>query len=47
MRHLSLAVASFTVPADPALVGFVLHWQALLGTPLAFSNREVTAFSDL
>ena len=36
-----------SVPADPALVGTTTHWQALVGWPLRFTNREVTTLSDL
>ena len=39
--------AQFPIPDNPALVGFTLHWQALLGGPLMFSNREMTTFTGL
>lgn len=35
---------SFVVPADPSLVDDPLHWQALVGTPPRFTNRESTSF---
>ncbi|MEM7307600.1 MAG: VCBS repeat-containing protein [Planctomycetota bacterium] len=35
------------VPADAGLIGLELFWQALLGSPLAFTNLEVTALSGL
>ncbi|MEM7308025.1 MAG: VCBS repeat-containing protein [Planctomycetota bacterium] len=38
------ATVGFAVPSNPALVGFTLHWQALLGDPLLLSNRERTTF---
>jgi hypothetical protein len=41
------ATAGFPVPADPGLVGTALHWQALVGAPPRFTNREVTVFTDL
>jgi len=32
----------FFVPRTPALLGATLYWQALVGTPLRWSNRETT-----
>ncbi len=39
--------AYFSVPLDPGLVGAALQWQALVGAPPRFTNREVTVFTDL
>jgi len=38
---------SFPVPASPALVGFSLYWQALVGPPFRFTNLEVTTVTGL
>ena len=35
------------VPADASLVGTTLHWQALVGSPPRFTNRETTTFTNL
>ena len=44
VRHLS---KTFPGPSDPAWVGASLYWQALLGSPLKFTNLEDTTFLDL
>ncbi len=41
------ASLSFAVPANPALVGGTLYWQALVGPPLRFSNLEITTVTNL
>ncbi len=41
------AESGLPLPASPALVGFSVHWQALIEAPLAFSNRELTTATDL
>ena len=42
-------VKSVGVPVgpDPMLVGKTVWWQALVGAPLAFTNREPTPISAL
>ena len=37
----------FPVPAQPALVGIELHWQAGVGSPFFFTNRTVTPILSL
>jgi hypothetical protein len=34
-----------TVPTDPDLAGVDIHWQTLVGPPLAFANLETTTLS--
>lgn len=34
------------IPADPALIGTTLHWQALVGAQPRFTNRETTPFTS-
>ncbi|MEM7309449.1 MAG: VCBS repeat-containing protein [Planctomycetota bacterium] len=41
------ALREFQVPADVALVGAELLWQALLGIPAAFTNVERAVFTEL
>ncbi len=38
---------TFPVPANPALVGASLYWQAVVGPPLRFTNLEITALTSL
>ncbi len=38
---------TFPVPANPAIVGLSLFWQAVVGPPLRFTNLEVTTVSNL
>ena len=40
------AEQTFDVPDDPALVSVTVHWQALIGAPLFWSNREDTTILD-
>ncbi|MCI0588665.1 MAG: FG-GAP-like repeat-containing protein [Planctomycetes bacterium] len=41
------ASLSFVVPANPALLGGSLYWQAVVGWPLRFTNLEVTTVTNL
>ncbi|HET6202174.1 MAG TPA: FG-GAP-like repeat-containing protein [Planctomycetota bacterium] len=41
------ASVSFLVPANAALVGLSLYWQAVVGPPLRFTNLEVTTVTNL
>ncbi len=41
------ASVTFPVPANPALVGQSLFWQAVVGPPLRFTNLEVTTVTNL
>ncbi|MCI0587422.1 MAG: VCBS repeat-containing protein [Planctomycetes bacterium] len=41
------ADVSFPVPANPALVGLSLYWQALVGPPLRFTNLEIATVTNL
>ena len=40
------ATMQFAIPADPALTGLVVYWQAALGKPFRLSPLETTSFSD-
>jgi hypothetical protein len=39
-------VRSFPVPNDASLVGLTLHWQALIQSPLRWSNRASATITD-
>jgi len=41
------AAPTFPVPADAALVGATLYWQAVLASPARLTNLEATPFSAL
>ncbi|HET6201351.1 MAG TPA: FG-GAP-like repeat-containing protein [Planctomycetota bacterium] len=41
------ASLTFLVPANPALVGLSLYWQAVVGPPLRFTNLEITPVTNL
>ncbi|HET6204825.1 MAG TPA: FG-GAP-like repeat-containing protein [Planctomycetota bacterium] len=41
------ASLSFLVPANPALVGLSLYWQAAVGPPLLLTNLEITTVTGL
>ncbi len=40
-------VKTFQAPSDPFWVGVTVYWQALIGTPLRFTNLEATTFTNL
>jgi hypothetical protein len=35
------------VPANPALIGLSLYWQALVGPPFRLTNLEITTVTGL
>ncbi len=41
------ASPTYPAPSTSSLVGVTLHWQALVGSPLLFTNREETTLTDL
>jgi hypothetical protein len=41
------ASLSFLVPANPALVGQSLYWQAVVGPPLRLTDLEITTVTNL
>ncbi|MCI0588292.1 MAG: VCBS repeat-containing protein [Planctomycetes bacterium] len=41
------ASVTFPVPANPALVGASLYWQAIVGPPFRFTNLEITTVTSL
>jgi hypothetical protein len=41
------ALLTYDIPDDPALVGKIFYWQALVKSPGRFTNLEVTTLTDL